>query len=405
MKLSKNLVLSVEILAAHKLRTLLSISGMFVGIAAVILVVSAGRGAEKRILDHIQDMGTDLIIVNAGQTRVFAGRRRQIDTVTTLVPEDAEAVARECPSVARACPAVRKKLSVRFESENTNTNVVGMEPDGFVIRNTIVASGRLFTSQESRARRRTAVLGPTVGRNLFGKTDPVGLRVRIGRVPFEVIGVLAAKGVDPNGADQDDIVVIPLGAAMRRLMNVTHVDSVYVQARGTAFLEDAEREIRELLRQRHRLGNKPDDFTIQNQATLIETHRATARNMTLLTGSVAAISLLVGGVGILAVMLISVGERTREIGLRRALGARRRDIRTQFLLESTVIAGAGGAAGVALGVAASLAASSLGRWDTAVSWPTTVVAFAFSVTLGVVFGAYPAIRAARLEPTEALRAE
>jgi len=405
MKLSKNLVLSVEILAAHKLRTLLSISGMFVGIAAVILVVSAGRGAEKRILDHIQDMGTDLVMVNAGQTRVVAGRRRQMDTVTTLVPEDARAIARECPSAARACPAVSRKLSVRFESENTNTKVVGMEPDGFVIRNTTIASGRLFTSQESRARRRTAVLGPTVARNLFGKIDPVGLRVRIGQVPFEVVGVLAAKGVDPNGADQDDIVVIPLGAAMRRLMNVTHVDSVYVQARGTAFLEDAEREIRELLRQRHRLGSKPADFTIQNQATLIETHRATARNMTLLTGSVAAISLLVGGVGILAVMLISVGERTREIGLRRALGARRRDIRTQFLLESTLIAGAGGAAGIALGVAASLAASSLGHWDTAISWPTTVVAFGVSVALGVVFGVYPAARAARLEPNQALKAE
>lgn len=405
MKLSKNLVLSVEILAAHKLRTLLSISGMFVGIAAVILVVSAGRGAEKRILDHIRDMGTDLIMVNAGQARVVAGRRRQMSTVTTLVPEDAEAIARECPSVARACPAVGKKLPVRFESETTNTNVVGMEPDGFVIRNMAIASGRLFTSQESRARRRTAVLGPTVARNLFGETDPVGFRVRIGRVPFEVAGVLAAKGVDPNGADQDDIVVIPLGAAMRRLMNVTHVGSVYVQARGTALLKRAEREVVELLRQRHRLGGKPDDFTIRNQVTLIETHRATARNMTLLTGSVAAISLLVGGVGILAVMLISVGERTREIGLRRALGARRRDIRTQFLLESTVIAGAGGAVGIALGVAASFAASSLGQWDSVVSWSVTAVAFAFSVTLGVIFGAYPAIRAARLEPTEALRAE
>jgi len=249
------------------------------------------------------------------------------------------------------------------------------------------------------------VLGPTVARNLFGKIDPVGLRVRIGRVPFEVVGVLAAKGVDANGADQDDIVVVPLGAAMRRLMNVTHVDSVYVQARGTALLRHAEREIKELLRQRHRLGSKPDDFTIQNQATLIETHQATARNMTLLTGSVAAISLFVGGVGILAVMLISVGERTREIGLRRALGARRRDIRTQFLLESAMLAGMGGVLGVVAGVATALGASLLGYSDAVIPWLTAAVAFAFSVTLGAVFGAYPAIRAARLEPTEALQAE
>jgi putative ABC transport system permease protein len=405
MKLSSNIALSCEILAAHRLRTLLSVLGIVVGVGAVVLTVSVGQGAEKRILDRIHDMGTNLIVVNAGQTRIFAGRQRQIATVTTLVPADAKAIARDCPSVALAAPATSKKLSARWESENTNTNVVGMTAEGFRIRNIGIASGRFFTPQESRAGRRVALVGPTVVNNLFGGTDPVGLSFRLGRVPFEVIGVTKPKGMDPNGIDQDDLIIVPLQTAMRRLFNVTHIDSIYVQSRTASALDRAELETREALRQRHRLRNKADDFTIQNQATLLETERELALSMTLLIGSVAGISLLVGGVGILAVMLLSVRERTREVGLRRAVGALRRDIRTQFLLESTMLAGAGGLLGVAAGVGAALGISALGYWETAISWPAAAVGFAFSVTVGIVFGIYPAVRAARLEPIAALRAE
>lgn len=405
MKASRSIALSLELLAAHKLRTALSVLGIVVGVGSVVLMVSAGRGAEKRILDRIRNMGTNLLVVSAGQTQIIAGRQRQITTVTTLLPEDVEAILKGCPSVALAAPAVARKLSIRWEAETANTSVVGMAPEGFGIRNIAAASGRLFDSEEGRAKSRVAILGPTAAGNLLGGADPIGLQVRLGRVPFEIIGTTEPKGMDANGMDQDDLVLVPLQTAMRRLLNVTYVQTIYVQAKHAELLDQAETEIRELLRGRHRLRDKPDDFTIQNQASLLATERETARSMTLLIGSVAGISLLVGGVGILAVMLISVRERTREIGLRCALGARRRDIRTQFLLESSMLAGAGGLLGVAGGVGAALAVSALGYWDTIISWPASATGFVFSVSIGLIFGLYPAVRAARLEPIEALGSE
>jgi len=333
MKFSQNIILSCEILAAHKLRTFLSVLGLVVGVSAVVVIASAGKGAEERVLDRIRDMGTNLIIVNAGQTRVVAGRQRQMATVTTLLPNDAAAIVEHCPSVRFASPSSSKKLPARFGTETTNTNVVGMTTDGFRVRNIELAAGRSFDPEETRGMRRVAVLGATVAANLFDDDDPIGVSFRIGRVPFEVIGVTSPKGTDVNGVDQDNLVIVPLNTAMRRLFNVTHINAVHVQATDADVLQHAETEIRKLLRQRHRLRDKPDDFTVQNQATLLATERETSRAMTLLVGSVSGISLAVGGVGILAVMLISVRERTREIGLRRAIGARRRDIRNQFLLE------------------------------------------------------------------------
>ncbi len=405
MKSSKSVALSLEILAAHKLRTLLSMLGIVVGVAAVILMVSAGKGAEKRILDRIRQMGTNLIMVSAGQTKIIAGRQRQMRTVTTLGVEDAVAIQAECPSVALAAAAIDKKLATRWESENVNTTVLGIAPEGFAIRNIAIASGRVFDQEECRGRRRVAVVGPTVVENLFLGGDPIGLTFRIGRVPFEVIGVTEPKGIDANGLDQDDVAIVPLDTAMRRVMNVDFVQAIYVQGKSSDVLDRAEQEICELLRRRHRLDDKPDDFTIQNQAVLLETERETAQSMTLLIGSVSGISLLVGGVGILAVMLISVRERTREIGLRRAIGARRCDIRNQFLLESVMLAGLGGLVGVTVGVGSAWIIGVLGYADMVISWPAATIGVVFSVSLGVTFGLYPAVRAAALEPIEALRAE
>lgn len=405
MKLSRNLALSYEILATHKLRTFLSMLGIIVGVGAVVLIVAAGKGASGRILDRINDMGTNLVIVNSGQTRIVAGRQRQMARVTTLVPDDSKAILTNCPSVRLTSAAISKKLSTRFESENTNTNVVGITPDGFRIRNIVIASGRYFDAQESRGRRRVAVLGTTVVKNLFGTDNPVGQRIRIGRVPFEVIGVTRPKGIDANGVDQDDLIIVPLGTAMRRLFSVTYIDRIYVQAIDVTALNKAEKEIRSVLRQRHRLRGKIDDFTVQNQATLLKTERETSRSMTFLVGGAAGISLLVGGVGILAVMLISVHERTSEIGLRRAVGALKRDIRIQFLMEAVMLSCSGGLIGILSGVAGALALSHLGYWETIISWSSAGIAFFFSTLLGVVFGIYPALRAANLEPIEALRAE
>jgi putative ABC transport system permease protein len=403
---SRNAILSCQILAAHKLRTLLSMTGVVVGVGAVILMVSVGRGAEKRILDRIGKLGTDLVIVNAAPARLMIGRQRTVATVTTLTIEDARAIAEECPRVLAAAAAVSKSLVARWESNNTTTAIIGMAAEGFRIRNIPLASGRPFDAEEDRTRRRVAVIGPTVMKNIFGHADPVGEQIRIGRVPFEVLGVTRSRGLDANGIDQDDMVLVPLETAMRRLLNIPYIQTIYVQARGSRWMDQVEREVRGLLRRRQRLAEgRPDTFTIQNQMTLLKTERDTAQSMTLLIGSVAGIALLVGGVGILAVMLISVRERTHEIGLRRALGARPRDIRVQFLVEAVLLAGIGGILGVLTGIGAARAAAVFGAWETWISWPAAAIAFAFSLTVGILFGIYPALRASRLEPIQALKAE
>jgi putative ABC transport system permease protein len=447
MKLIRNMLLSLEILASHKVRTSLSLTGIVVGVGAVVLMGSLGRGAQQRILGRIRAMGTNLIVVSAGKTQIVAGRQRQMTIVTTLVPDDASQIMKQCPSVELAAAATRQNLAIRWESENAMTSVVGMSADGFRIRNITAASGRLFDSDDGRVRRRVAVVGPTVVQNLFDGTDPVGLTIRIGKVPFEVIGVSAPKGTDVNGADQDDLILVPLETALRRLLNVTYVQTIYAQARSSEELNLAEKEIRQILRQRHRLGStpagggdtlaggagstltgetgnlltgeagdtqadkadnqhsKPDDFTIQNQATLLEAEGETMRSMMLLIGSVAGISLMVGIFGIMAVMTISVRERRQEIGLRRAVGASRQDIRNQFLAEATILSTIGGLSGVLLGIGITYIVATLGYWDALISWPAAVAAMLFSLAAGLVFGIYPAARAAALEPIQALRAE
>ena len=405
MKLSANLVLSCQILVAHPLRTVLSVVGVAVGIAAVVLMVAVGRGAEKQILDRIRSLGTNLIVVQAAQARTVAGRERQSETVTALTLQDAEAITQECPSVALAAAAVSKSLTAYWQSRKASTTVEGLAIDGLEIRCIPLAAGRFFDEGEDRSRRRIAVVGPTVVETLFGGTDPVGRRIQIGRVPFEVIGMLAPRGSSSYGSDQDDIILIPLGTAMRRLLNITYIHAIYIQARDGNEMNRAEQEVRGVLEERHRRRRQTNTFTIQNQADLIETERKTTQSLTLLIGSVAGIALAVGGVGILAVMLMGIRERTGEIGLRRALGARRRDIVVQFLLEAVLLAGGGGLLGAGGGIGASYGAATLGSWETVLSWPSVAIGLVFSVSIGFVFGIYPAFRAAKLEPIQALQGE
>lgn len=371
----------------------------------MVVMVSMGRGAERRVLDMIHDMGTNLIVVNAGHVTLVGGRERQAAIVTTLVPGDADAIQEHCPSVVDAAPEASRNMNVQWESQNVMTEIIGTTPAALRIRNIEIETGRSLESVENDAAQRVAIVGSVVAERLFAGEDPVGHRIRIGRAPFEVVGVTKEQGVDANGVDRDDRVLIPISTAMRRLVRTTFIQRIHVQVANSELLERAETEIRELLRERHRLRDRPDDFTIQNQATLVRTERDSARALTLLAGSVATISLIVGGVGILAVMLTASRERRREIGLRRAVGARRRDIRTQFLMESLSIAGLGGLAGVVLGILCIAIASVLGGWTAMESWDAAVGGLGLSAILGLIFGIYPASRASALEPVEALRAE
>lgn len=372
---------------------------------AVVVMVSMGRGAQKRILDMIHDMGTNLIVVNAGHITLVGGRERQSAIVTTLKPADADAIQDHCASVADVAPETSRKMNVQWGSENMMTNVLGVTSAAFRIRNIEIEIGRIFDSTENDSAGRVAIVGSVIVEKLFTGEDPIGHQIRIGRAPFEVVGILKTKGVDANGVDRDDRILIPINTAMRRLIRITYIQKIHIQVAHSKQLQRAETEIRELLRERHRLRDKPDDFTIQNQGTLVQTERESARTLTFLVGSVAAISLLVGGVGILAVMLTASRERRKEIGLRRAIGARRRDIRTQFLLESLIIAAIGGFSGASIGLLFTFLASILGGWNAIVSWDATGAGLALSAVIGLVFGIYPASKASSLEPIEALRAE
>jgi putative ABC transport system permease protein len=366
--------------------------------------VALGQGAERRVVERVRALGTNLLIVTAAPAPSIAGRARQVATTTLLRPADASAILEEVPRAVAAAASVHRSLVVRSEGRNTTVLVTGTTPEGLRIRGITALRGRLFDAQEDFERRRVAVVGPVLATTLFGAGDPLGREVRIGNVPFEVVGVARSRGVDPGGADLDNAVTIPLETALRRVVNVPYVDALYVQARGTAELEALEAEVRAMLWERHRLREgAPEAFVVRNQAVILRTERAAARALDRLTVGVAALAAVVGGIGILAVMLIAVRERTKEIGLRRALGARGVDIRAQFLTEAVLLSGAGGAGGVLLGVLAAVIGSALGSWTLVVSWPAALGAMVGAVALGGAVGSVPAMRAARLEPVAALQ--
>ena len=313
LKITKTIFLSCKLLAAHKLRTALCISSITIGVAAVVVMVSMGRGTQKRMLDMIHNMGTNLIVVNAGHITLVGGRERQSAIVTSLRSGDADAIGDHCSYVVDVAPETSRKMNVQWESENLKTEIVGTAPAAFRIRNIEIEKGRSFDSVENDMGQRVAIIGAVIFEKIFHGEDPVGYRIRIGGAPFEVVGVMKAKGVDANGVDRDDRILIPIKTAMHRLVRTTYIQKIHIQVTDSTRLESTEAAIRELLRERHRLRDKPDDFTIQNQATLIQTERESSRILTFLVASVACISLLVGGIGILAVMLTISRERRKKL--------------------------------------------------------------------------------------------
>jgi putative ABC transport system permease protein len=404
-RLLRSVLHSLRLLANHRRRTLLSISGLLIGVATVTVMASVGAGAERRVLERVRAMGTDLLVVSAATAPTIAGRIRQSATLTTLRPGDAVAIGEQARNARAAAPALNWQGLARWEGRNVPVVISATTPAGLGIRNMRPASGRLFDDAEDRELRRVVLLGPTAARNLFGAVDPVGREIRLGSVPVDVIGVLQARGTDPGGTDLDNVVVMPLETGRRRLLNIPYVHAIYVQASSSRHLDALEAEVREVMAARHSVrSGLPEPFLIQNQAVLLRTERGAARAMDKLIVGTAALALVIGGIGILAVMLISVRERVREIGLRRAVGARRDDIRLQFLLESALLATAGGAAGVASGIVVAGLAALIGPWDLVLSWQAAVVGLLCSSLLGLAVGVIPADRAASLLPAEALRA-
>lgn len=406
MKVVRSLRISVRQLGAHRTRTGLALLGIVIGVSSVIAMVAVGHGARQEVVARVQAMGTDLIMVTPAQIRPTGGRRVR-GTVTTLTPQDAAALEDELPRIVAAAPWASRRISVRFQGLSSTTNVMGVTPEVRDILNLATTAGSFYTEREEVTAARTAVLGPTVEEALFGSEPAVGQRVIIGQVPFQVIGVLRERGTDLSGSDQDDVVLIPLRTALRRVLNQDWLGGIYLQARSQADMTEGAEQVRWLLRERHDLDRRraDDDFEIQTQAELMAAHREIGDTFTTLVGGIAAVSLLVGGVGILAIMLISVRERTREIGLRLAVGARRRDVRIQFLAEAIILGTGGGLAGIVLGLLDAAGLAILTDWAIQVEPISVAASFTFSLLVGIVFGVYPAYRASLLDPVDALQSE
>jgi len=394
--------IALKSLTAHRLRVVLALFAIVIGVASVTLMVGIGKGAEAEVKRKIEAMGTNLLVVSAGQSRAVKGRIGALGIMTTLIVKDAAAVAEECPAVKIVAPAHLKKLLAKHESASYSTRVVGAAPDIQQVRNISVESGHFFDDDDNKVMAQAAVVGPTVVQNLFLGKNPVGESFHIGKVLFRVIGVTAPKG-NVSGEDEDDQIFIPLRTAMNKLMNVTHLSHIFVEAADFESVHRAEAQIRSLLRERHRLREgQADDFTIQNQADVIEAAVSVARTFSLLIASIAAVSLLIGGVGILGVMLLSIRERVGEIGIRRAVGARKKDILTQFLVESAFLGIAGGFLGVIVGIAGAEMVKIFSGMPTLLAPGYILLSLGFSMLIGLIFGIYPSWRAANLDPIQAL---
>jgi putative ABC transport system permease protein len=402
--------IALRALRTNKLRSALTMLGVVIGVAAVIATVAVGSGATQRIQQQIASIGSNLLIVLPGSITT-SGIRLGSGNAVTLTEDDVRAMVANCPAVGLAAPVVRQGRQVVAGNNNWATSIVGTTPDYLTIRDLSMASGGAFTTQDVEAASKVALLGTTVVGYLFAGGDPVGQSIRISKVPFTVIGVLSPKGQSPSGQDQDDVILIPISTAKKKvigssLANAASVGTVMVQAKSTGQIHQAQDQIQELLRQRHHVQpRQDDDFTIRNLEEVFTAQETSARVMAMLLASIASVSLIVGGIGIMNIMFVSVTERTREIGLRLAVGAKTRDILFQFLTEAVVLATAGGVIGVALGLASAAIISRVAEWSTVFSPSAVALAFLFSGLVGIFFGYYPARKAALLDPIEALRFE
>ncbi|HEY8933082.1 MAG TPA: ABC transporter permease [Rariglobus sp.] len=395
-------IIAIRALRRNKMRSVLTGLGIIIGVAAVIAIVSIGNGAKAQVEAQVASLGQNVISIFAGNYTT-GGLRGGGGSAGTLTPEDAEAIAREIPDAVAVSPEVRDRAQVLANGLNWNTAITGEGPDYLSIRAWDLAEGAMFTEQDVRSVGKVCIIGKTIVDQLFPDGNPVGQSIRIRNIPFKVLGVLKGKGYNLFGQDQDDVVIVPYTSGMKRVSKRTNLNSILVQAISPEKMDKIQQDITDLLMQRR--GGREPDFTVRNQIELAQAATATSKTMTLLLGIVAGVSLVVGGIGVMNIMLVSVTERTREIGIRLSIGAHDKDIRIQFLIEAMILSGLGGAIGVALGVGLSEVLAYLNGWNTAIPAWSIFAGLGGSALIGVVFGYFPASKASQLDPIEALRFE
>jgi putative ABC transport system permease protein len=404
MNVLESLSVALESLAANKMRAALTMLGIIIGVSAVITMLALANGASSRMMKRIQQMGTNVLTVMPGQSRTGA-ISGGMGSMETLTLEDSAAIIEKCPAIGRVAPQVQSNAQAKFGNKNTNTTILGTTSGYLSIRNYRISKGRFLRTRDTTSVRKVAVIGPTTAKNLFGKMTPVGKKITIKGIQFEVVGVTVAKGTG-GFSDPDDQIIVPVSTAMQRLFGMQHIRTINAQARTMKEMDHATSQITRLLRKRHRIAEGgDDDFVVRNQADMMEMANEASKIFTLLLGGIASVSLLVGGIGVMNIMLVSVTERTREIGIRKALGARSRDIQWQFLVEALVLSMTGGVAGILIGMIASWLVTKATGLDASVSVGSVLLSFGFAALVGVFFGYYPARTASLLDPIESLRYE